>query len=130
MSSRWAAYIGGVALVGIALILWPIFAAGEPWLLLALTTFLVAGAGLVAGAYRSRRRVFRYALAGIPIGFVAGGVGLFLLVRGGSDGNGGWDDLVAVVAGILGAFVGSVVGGAVGAAWGASRDRAASRGRS
>jgi len=121
------AYVGATALAGIGLILWPIFLEGEPWLIVALSMFLLAGAALVIGAFRSRRRVFRYALVGIPIGFVLGGVGLFFLVRGGSGGDDGWADLVAVVAGILGAFVGSILGGAVGAAWGASRDRAAAR---
>lgn len=123
MSSRWAIYIGAVAIGGIGLLLWPIFVEGEPILIVALALFLVAGVALVIAAARSPRRVFQYALLGIPIGFVLGGVGLFALVRAGSSDGDGWADLVAVIAGILGAFVGSILGGAVGAAVGARRDR-------
>jgi hypothetical protein len=125
-SKLWVLIGGGVIFV-IALVLWPIFAAGEPWLIWALQLFLLGGAVLVLGGLRSRRRVFRYALAGVPIGFLVGGLGFFFLVRGGTDTSGGFDDLVAFIAGILGAFVGSILGGAIGAAIGARRDRSASR---
>ena len=127
MTSKLPALIGAVVVIGIGSLLWPIFAVGEPWLIWALSLFILGGAVLVGGALRSNRRIFRYALAGIPAGFVLGGLSLFLLVRTGSNGAAGWDDLVAVIAGILGAFVGSVLGGAIGGAWGASRDRAAVR---
>lgn len=127
MTSRWAIYIGATAIAGIGLLLWPIFVEGEPWLIWSLSAFLVGGAVLVIAAARSKRRAFRHALVGIPIGFVLGGLGLFFLVRGGSGSGDGWEELAAVAAGILGAFVGSILGGAIGAAWGASRDRAASR---
>lgn len=127
MSSRWSIYIGAVAVGGIGLLLWPLFIEGDPILIVALSAFLVVGVALIIAAIRSPRRVFRYALLGIPIGFVLGGIGLFALVRLGSSSGDGWADLVAVIAGILGAFVGSILGGAVGAAVGATRDRASSR---
>ena len=128
MASKLWVLVGGGVIFLIALVLWPIFAAGEPWLIWALQLFLLGAArSLVLGGLRSRRRVFRYALAGVPIGFLVGGLGLFFLVRGGTDTSGGFDDLVAFVAGILGAFVGSILGGAIGAAIGARRDRAASK---
>lgn len=125
MNSRWAIYIGATAIAGIGLLLWPIFIEGEPWLIWSLTAFLVGGVVLVMAAARSPRRAYRYALVGIPIGFVCGGVGLFLLVRAGSSGDDGWGELAAIAAGVLGAFVGSILGGVAGAAWGASRDRSA-----
>jgi len=122
LNGKLWALTGALAIAAIALLLWPIFADGEPWLVWLLAAFVVGGGALVIGALRSPRRAFRYALAGIPLGFVLGGVGLFFLVSGSGSGD-GWDDLAAVAAGILGAFVGSILGGAVGAAIGASRDR-------
>lgn len=130
MASKLWVLVGGGVIFLIALVLWPIFAAGEPWLIWALQLFLLGGAALVLGGLRSKRRVFRYALAGVPIGFLVGGLGLFFLVRGGTDTSGGFDDLIAFVAGILGAFVGSILGGAIGAAIGARRDRTASKTKS
>jgi uncharacterized membrane protein len=126
LTSKLAVLIGGVAVAAIALFLWPIFSEGEPWLSWALALFVLGGGGLVIGAIWTRRRAFRYALLGIPIGFLIGGPAMFFLVRGGSS-NDGWEALAAVAAGILGAFVGAILGGAIGAAIGASRDRAAER---
>lgn len=127
MTSKLAGLIGGVAVAAIALLLWPIFSEGEPWLSWALALFVLGGGGLVIGAIWTRRRAFRYALLGIPLGFLVGGPAMFFLVRGGSSSGDGWEELAAVAAGILGAFVGAILGGAIGAAVGASRDRAVAR---
>lgn len=110
-------------------LLWPVFSAGEPGLLVVLVAFLVVGAGIAAFALRSgSSRTVRYALLGVLPGFILGGLTVGLIARFAGAGAGGWEDLVAVVLAILGSFVGAVVGIVVGGiiGWRAER-RAAGR---
>ncbi|NQW17137.1 MAG: hypothetical protein HQ478_06585 [Chloroflexi bacterium] len=118
------AIFGALTVAVIGLLLWPIFSAGEPQLPIALAIFLVVGALLVAIGLRSKRRWSRYALLGILPGFLIGGFGLGSLVWFGSGTGGtGWDGIVAVAAGILGAFVGAILGAVIGGLIGVRRDR-------
>jgi hypothetical protein len=115
----------GIALIG--LLLWPIFAQGEPILPVALLLFLGAGAILVFIAVKSPLKWSQYALVGIVPGFIIGGIGLWALVRFGSSTSGGWEELIAIAAGLLGAFVGAIVGAVVGGVIGYRKDRRARR---
>lgn len=115
----------GIALIG--LLLWPIFVQGEAILPVALLLFLGAGAFLVFIAVKSPLKWSRYALVGIVPGFIIGGIGLWALVRFGSSSSGGWEELVAIAAGLLGAFVGAIVGAVVGGVIGYRKDRHARR---
>lgn len=115
---------GAVTIAIIGLLLWPIFSAGEPQLPIALAIFLGIGALLIVIGLRSKRRWSRYALMGIMPGILIGGFGLGALVWYGSGTGGtGWEGLVAVAAGILGAFVGAILGAVAGGIIGARRDR-------
>lgn len=123
MSRRIQIAVGIVAVALIGLLLWPIFIEGEPVLPITLAAFLVAGAVLAYFALKSNARWARYALLGVIPGFFIGGFGLGLLVWAGSSGNGGWEEIVAVIAGILGAFIGAIVGAVCGGLIGYRRDR-------
>ena len=119
---------GAVTIAFIGLLLGPIFSVGEPQLPIALAIFLGIGVLLVVIGLRSKRRWSRYALMGIMPGFLIGGFGLGALVWYGSGADGtGWEGLVAVVAGILGAFVGAILGAVIGAIVGVRRDRSERR---
>lgn len=126
MPPRLQVVIGVLFVVLVGVLLWPIFAEGEPWLPVALLAFLVAAAGLVFIALKGSMRWSRYALLGTLPGFLIGGFGLGAVVWFGSDASGGgWEGLVAVVAGILGAFIGSIAGSVAGGLIGYSKDRQA-----
>lgn len=122
---------GAVTIAIIVLLLWPIFRAGQPQLPVALAIFLGIGALLVVKGLRSKWRWSRYALVGIMPGFLIGGFGAGALVWYGSGTSGtsgtGWEGLVAVAAGIAGAFVGAILGGVLGGIVGVRRDRAERR---
>ena len=121
---------GALTIAIIGLLLWPIFSAGEPQLPIALAIFLGIGALLVVIGLRSKRRWSRYALMGIMPGFLIGGFGLGALVWYGSGTGGtGWDGLVAVAAGILGAFAGAILGAVIGGIIGLRKDRSEGRTR-
>lgn len=108
----------------IGLVLWPIFIEGEPILPILLVTFLLAGAALIVIAIRSNKRWARYALVGIVPGIFIGGIGFWALVNfTGSDNNDGWQELIAVLAGVFGAFIGAVLGAVIGGFIGFMMDR-------
>lgn len=123
MSRRIQAIVGIVAVALIGRLLWPIFVQGEPVLPIALAAFLTAGAVLAYFAFKSQARWARYALLGVIPGFFIGGFGLGSAVWLSSSGDGGWEELIAVVAGILGAFIGAVVGAVLGGLIGYRKDR-------
>ncbi len=123
MSRRIQAIVGIVAVALIGLLFWPIFIEGEPILPISLAAFLVAGVVLAYFALKSQARWARYALLGVIPGFFIGGFGLGLLVWSTGSGDGGWEELVAVVAGILGAFIGAVIGAVCGGILGYRKDR-------
>lgn len=96
----------GVAAAVFAL-LWPtlFWVAAAPAALLGIIVWLASGEG------RGTRRWRQFALTGSAIGFVAGGVGSFLLVRlTGWGTSEGWESLQAIASGMVGAFAGAVVG--------------------
>ncbi len=117
--------IGALATALIVLVLWPIFVEGEPVLPVMLILFLLAGAGLTVIAARTGKRWARYALLGVIPGAIAGTVGLWALVKygGGTSGTDGWEDLIAIVAGVMGMFIGAVAGAVCGGVFGAVRGR-------
>jgi hypothetical protein len=114
MGRRIQIIVGLIAVVSIGLLLWPIFAAGEVFLPVALIAFLAGGGVLVVIAARSPLKWSRYALVGIVPGFFIGGIGMFAIIRIGSSGSDGWEALVAIGAGLLGAFAGSISGAVAG----------------
>lgn len=124
MSARSKSAIALLAGTGLAALLWPTFfwIAIIPGALVSIVGFLAVQAPMKS------RRWPDFALRGLAIGFVTGGIGMWALIRiTGWGTSEGWEDLQAVVSGIMGAVVGGFAGAAVGAAYGVFYDRQRSR---
>ena len=126
MSPRLQKIIGIASVVIVGLLLWPVFSAGDPWMLVLLIVFLGATGVLTVLALRTRsKHVVRYALLGVLPGFIVVGTGVWAIARLTNAGPDGWEDLYALLLATVASFVGAVLGAIAGAWLGWRVDRKA-----
>ncbi len=112
MSTRNRLLVSAGIAIAVVALLWSTFF----WIGAAPAALLGTVAWIASGENRRRERFRQLALTGLGIGFIGGGLGVFLLIRiTGWGTSEGWEDLQAIVGGMMGAFAGAVIGLVVGA---------------